>query len=184
MGFIELIIISIALAMDAFAVSITCGISNKQPKASQIIKVSLFFGFFQFLMPVIGYFAGCFIPFDITLFDHWIAFGLLSFIGIHMIKESKEECEEPKDLFRTRTLLIAAIATSIDALAAGFSVSLLDAKISLLAISAGIITFIFSFTGVKLGSKIGHHIEKKAELFSGIVLIIIGIKIVIEHLIK
>lgn len=184
MSSIEIILIAIALAMDAFAVSITCGLSTQHIKLSKILKVGLFFGGFQAIMPLIGYYAGNIIPFDISLFDHWIAFALLAFIGVHMIKESFDPCEdtEKKDIFKTKTLLIAAIATSIDALAAGFSVSLLEANIVLLVWVAGIVTLVISMTGVKIGKRFGHLLETSVELISGIVLILIGLKILIDHL--
>ncbi|MGL1893164.1 MAG: manganese efflux pump MntP family protein [Spirochaetaceae bacterium] len=188
MGIIEIILIAIALAIDAFAVSITCGINTKVVRLKNILKVGLLFGLFQAVMPLIGNYAGNMIPFDITTYDHWIAFGLLSIIGIHMIKESRtkndplETKKSTKDIFGTRTLIFAAIATSIDALAAGFSASLLNAKIILLASSAGIITLILSCIGVYLGRRIGHIFEKKAELLSGIVLILIGVNIVYRHM--
>ncbi len=185
MGIIETLIISVALAMDAFAVSIACGISKKKISIFNIIKVGLFFGLFQGLMPFLGYIFGNLIPFDITAFDHWIAFVLLGFIGVSMIRESSgsedDDVSDKKDLFKTWTLFIAAIATSIDALAAGFSFSLLGSGIMLLVISATLITLITSIIGVIVGSRFGHIFEKKIELIAGSVLILLGIKIVIEH---
>lgn len=180
---LEIIIIAVALAMDAFAVSIACGLCKKQVSIVETLKVGLFFGGFQAIMPLIGYYAGLYIPVDFSKFDHWIAFLLLAFIGAHMIKESFEEDEECKpDMFGTKTLLIAAIATSIDALAAGFSIALLEANICLLVITTGIVTFAAGVVGVKIGKRFGHLLESRVELFSGIVLIAIGAKILIEHL--
>ncbi len=187
MGIIETLLISLALAMDAFAVSITCGICGKSINTFKILKVAILFALFQTLMPIIGFYIGYLIPFDIGHIDHWIAFALLGIIGGHMIKESfnkDEDCTQKKDLFKTSTLIIAAIATSIDALAAGFSVSILKSGISLLAISAGIITLITSSLGVLIGRKFGHIFEKKIELISGSVLMLIGLKILIEHLLS
>lgn len=185
MGIIETLLISLALSMDAFAVAITCGLSckGKITPLKRILKVGLFFGFFQAIMPIIGYFAGSLIPFDITSFDHWIAFGLLAYIGIHMIKESFDhDSEVKKNCFKTSVLFISAVATSIDALAAGFSLSLLGGQIEVLTISAGLITLIVSMSGVRIGNKFGHIFEKRAEQVSGLVLILIGLKILIEHL--
>ncbi len=181
---LEIIIIAIALAMDAFAVSITCGLSKKSVTIPETLKVALFFGGFQALMPLLGFYTGKNLPFDIQKFDHWIAFILLFIIGLHMIKESFDQCEEEsKDFFNTKTLLIAAIATSIDALAAGFSASLLNANIMVMTITAGSITFILSIIGIKVGKLFGHLLEKGVEIVSGCVLIIIGAKILVEHLI-
>lgn len=185
MGIIETLLIALALAMDAFAVSITCGICGKSINVFKMLKVAIFFAAFQTIMPIIGFTVGDIIPFNIEDFDHWLAFVLLALIGGHMIKESfdkDEECDIKKDVFKTTTLILAAIATSIDALAAGFSVSILKSGISLLAISAGLITLITSFCGVVIGKKFGHIFEKKIELISGSVLILIGLKILIEHL--
>lgn len=181
----SIILLAIALAMDAFAVSITCGLQKDRANIKNSIKVALFFGIFQALMPLLGYYVGKNIPFDITKVDHWIAFGLLGFIGIHMIKESFNDDEDcKKDLFKTKTLLLAAIATSIDALAAGFSLSLLDADIKLLIITTGLVTAVLSFIGVKIGKRIGKVFESKIELISGVVLILIGLEILLEHLIN
>lgn len=183
MSSLGIIVLAIALAMDAFAVSITCGMQKTDATIKNSIKVGLFFGIFQALMPILGYFTGNSLPFDITYFDHWIAFVLLGIIGGHMIKESfadEEECT--KDLFNTKTLTIAAIATSIDALAAGLSISFLNENIMLLVITTGIVTAALSVIGVKIGKRLGHLFESRIELISGLVLILIGLKILIEHL--
>ena len=184
MDSVSIILLAIALAMDAFAVSITCGLQNNNAKFKDAIKVALFFGFFQALMPTIGFYSGSNIPFDITVIDHWIAFILLAFIGIHMIMDSlKNDDVYKRDLLKTKTLFLAAIATSIDALAAGFSLSILNTGIKLLILSTGIITALLSFIGVKIGKRIGLVFEHRMELVSGIILILIGCKILFDHLI-
>ncbi|QEN04287.1 manganese efflux pump [Thiospirochaeta perfilievii] len=182
MSSLEIILIGIILALDAFAVSISCGLSKKEVTLKEKLKVSFFFGGFQAIMPIIGYYVGNILPFNIDSLDHWIAFSLLTLIGIHMIKESVDSTKQCKiNMFRTKTLLLAAIATSIDALAAGFSIYLLDANIELLIISTGLITFVLSYLGVQLGKRLGHISGIKVDLYSGVILILIGIKIVIEH---
>lgn len=184
MGIIETLLIAAALSMDAFAVSIACGLNTRSINIYKMIKVGIYFGVFQAIMPLIGYYAGYLLPFDISTYDHWVAFALLALIGGHMIKESldQDSSENNKDYFRKRVLFTAAFATSIDALAAGFSASLLNAGILLLTLSAGIITLLSSSLGVKIGNRYGHIFEKKVELAGGIVLILIGTKILIEHL--
>lgn len=179
---------AVALAMDAFAVSVTCGLCKNQINFSKILKVGIFFGGFQALMPLIGYYACDLLPFDISMYDHWIAFGLLAFIGVHMIKESFNNDDNKnitkKDLFETKNLIIASVATSIDALAAGFSLSILNLGILLLTITTGIITLVISIFGVHIGKRFGHILGSKVELISGFVLIGIGLKILTEHLIS
>lgn len=182
---VGIILIGVALAMDAFAVSIACGMSRKRIGIYKALKVGLFFGGFQALMPLIGYYTWNLLPFDMSTYDHWIAFGLLAFIGGHMIKESFEvydDEEDKKDLFKTKNLLIAAIATSIDALVAGFSLSILDLGILLLTVTTGIITLMLSMIGVQIGKRFGKILGNRVELISGLVLIGIGIKILIDHL--
>ena len=186
MNNIGIVLMAIALAMDAFAVSIACGLCKKKISLNKILKVGLFFGGFQAIMPLIGYYTWNLLPFDMSDYDHWIAFGLLAFIGGHMIKESFEVCDdnkEKKDLFKTKNLLLAAIATSIDALAAGFSLSILNLGILLLTITTGFVTFTMSIVGVQIGKKFGHILESRVEIISGLVLIGIGTKILIDHLI-
>jgi manganese efflux pump family protein len=185
MGNLETIIIALALAIDAFAVSITFGICGKNINIWKILKVALLFGAFQGIMPLIGYYPVALIPFDISHFSPWVAFILLGIIGVHMIVESSkknEQCDPYKNIFSFKILIASAVATSIDALAAGLSVSLLDSSIFLLSLSAAIITFFGSCTGVVLGKRFGHISEKKMELASGIVLILIGLKILLEPL--
>lgn len=170
--------------MDAFAVSITSGITIRHLRVKHALKIALFFGFFQAIMPVIGWLLGVSVRHAISGFDHWIAFGLLNIIGGKMIYESfklqpnKEEID-PQNIY---VLFLLSIATSIDALAIGLSLSFLKVAIIFPAIIIGIITFLLSFFGVHIGNKVGHFFEKKIEMIGGLVLIGIGFKILIEHL--
>ena len=183
MGFIELIILSIGLAMDAFAVAICKGLSMQKMNWKKASIIGLYFGGFQALMPLIGYLLGINFQEKITSIDHWIAFILLGIIGLNMVKEAiSKETEIAKDSIKFKDMLILAVATSIDALAVGITFAFLKVNI-LLAISLiGIITFIISVVGVKIGNVFGDKYEKKAEFAGGIILILLGIKILLEHL--
>ena len=189
MSLFELIITAIALSMDAFAVSICKGLSVGKIKIKHMLICGLWFGGFQALMPLIGYFLGSAFSEYITAYDHWIAFALLAFIGGKMIVEAlggeeEEECGCcPDNAFRTSTMLTMAIATSIDALAVGVTFALLpDVNIAFAVSSIGVITFLFSMVGVKIGSIFGAKYRFVAELVGGIALVGMGIKILIEHL--
>ncbi len=187
MDIFTILIISFGLAMDAFAVSITNGFVLKKIGFKEIFSISLTFGIFQGIMPIVGWIVGLSFKEYIQSYDHWIALALLSFIGIKMIYESKQiDKIESQDAYCSTLsgLIVMAIATSIDALAVGVSFSCLNVSIYTPAIIIGIITFILCFLGVFIGKKLGHLFENKLELIGGIILIIIGIKIVIEHLIK
>ena len=169
--------------MDAFAVSITSGIAIKPIRFRNALKIALFFGFFQALMPVIGWLAGVSLRSFISDVDHWIAFGLLSFIGSKMIYESfKLETNEKSDPRDISVIIILSIATSIDALAVGITFAFINVSIVTPVLVIGTVTFLVSFLGVFLGEKSGHFFEKKIEIVGGIILIAIGIKILIEHL--
>ena len=183
MGVLEILLLGIGLAMDAFAVSICKGLSMKKMNWKNAIIIALYFGGFQALMPMIGYFLGTTFESLVTIFDHWIAFVLLSVIGGNMIKESFDKEEEKKnDDVDFKTMIVLALATSIDALAVGITFAFLDVNL-LLAISIiGIITFIISILGVKVGNKFGDRYQNKAELVGGIILVVLGIKILLEHL--
>ena len=187
MGLIGLFTLAVGLSMDAFAVSICKGLSCKKTTAKQMCLCGIWFGGFQALMPLIGFLLGSLFAKQITAIDHWVAFGLLSIIGINMLKESftKEECcccNDNAD-FSFKTMLSMAIATSIDALAVGISLALMgDINILFAILIIGITTFIFSFSGVKIGSIFGDKFEKKAEILGGIILILLGIKILLEHM--
>lgn len=183
MGIIELIFLSIGLAMDAFAVSICKGLSMKKMEWKKAAIIGLYFGGFQALMPVVGYLLGFGFEDKIKNIDHWIAFILLGFIGGNMIKEafSKEE-KEDNDKIDFKTMIILAIATSIDALAVGVTFSFLDVNLMLAISLIGIITFVISMIGVKCGNVFGDKYEAKAEFAGGVILILLGIKILLEHL--
>lgn len=179
---LEVILLSFALSMDAFAVSIGLGVKNKYFEKALAFKVALFFGFFQGLMPLFGYLASIGIGNNIESIDHWVAFVLLSAIGAKMLYESfGENTEDEISIITNKVLLILAIATSIDAMAAGFTLNLLQVNPFLSMIIIGVVTYVFSFLGVFIGSKGGGYLEDKAEKIGGIVLIGIGLKILIEH---
>jgi len=176
--------IAVGLSMDAFAVSITSGFVTKNLKVRQAFRMAIFFGSFQAIMPIIGWMSGLFIRNLIASYDHWIAFALLSFIGLKMIYESlnPEKDEHKACPMEFQRLIILSIATSIDALAVGFSLSFLNLQIIIPAIIIGIITFSISFLGVFLGKQFGHIFENRLEQIGGLILIGIGIKILFEHL--
>ena len=184
----ELVILAIGLAMDAFAVAMCKGLALKRASVGQMSLVGAWFGSFQAFMPVIGYFLGVSFYDYIERFDHWIAFALLFIIGANMLKgaifekdDGCEECTECADL-SFGTMLVMAIATSIDALAVGISLAMAKANIWVAAILIGAITFSLSATGVKIGSVFGSRFKKKAEIFGGCVLVLIGVKILLDHL--
>ena len=182
MGTWELFILAVGLSMDAFAVSVCKGLSVRKVQVKHALLVGLYFGGFQALMPLIGYLLGRQFQVLITNVDHWIAFVLLSVIGINMIRESRSCPEELNDSFGFRVMLILALATSIDALAVGVTCAFLKVAI-LPAISfIGVVTFVFSICGLLIGNLFGAKLKSKAEIFGGIVLILIGLKILLEHL--
>ena len=183
MGVLEIFFIAVGLAMDAFAVSICKGLSMKKADFKKISIIGLYFGVFQAGMPIIGYFLGKGFESFVVQIDHWIAFILLLFIGANMIREalSKKE-EETSDDISFKTMIILSIATSIDALAVGITFAFLNVSMMFAAIIIGIITFVLSVIGVLIGNKFGNKYEKRAELFGGTVLILMGIKILLEHL--
>jgi len=179
----EVVLLAIAVSMDAFAVSIGLGAKASGIRPSLAIKAGLFFGLFQALMPLIGYFAGKgFLPF-IEGIDHWIAFLLLGLIGGKMVYESfSEDIEKEINRVTTKVMFILAIATSIDALAAGFTLSFFNLAPMYSILMIGVTTFFFSVAGVYIGGTAGSYLESKAELLGGMILISIGIKILLEHL--
>lgn len=186
MTYFELLLTAIALSMDAFAVSVTAGITLKKPRLWQAVKPGLFFGGFQALMPAIGYIAGSSVAVYIQAFDHWIAFGLLAIIGGKMLWDvfHEGEDEEEGDPTRTWTLLLMAVATSIDALAVGISFALIElpCPIGASVTIIGCTTCIISIAGVMLGKRLGEMFKRRATIVGGLVLIGIGIKILVEHL--
>ena len=183
MGVLELLLLSVGLAMDAFAVSVCKGISMKKMNWKKAIIIGLYFGGFQALMPTIGYFLGAAFQSLITSIDHWIAFILLGIIGGGMIKESFGDDEENRnDDVSFKTMILLAIATSIDALAIGITFAFLNVNLVSAISLIGIITFILSVFGTKIGNRFGDKYEKKAEFLGGVILVLLGIKILLEHL--
>ena len=183
MGAIEILLISIGLAMDAFAVSVCKGLAMKKMSWKKAIIIGLYFGIFQAVMPVIGYFLGTTFERFITYVDHWVAFILLVGIGINMVKEAfDKESENRNDNVDMKTMLVLSIATSIDALAIGITFACLKIPIVMPVITIGLITFIISVIGVKIGNQFGDKYGKKAEIMGGVILILLGIKILLEHL--
>ena len=183
MSIFEIVLMAVALAMDAFAVAICKGLATKEVQIKHMLVVGAWFGIFQALMPFIGCTIGAAFLSYIEAIDHWIAFFLLSIIGINMIKESAfKDKKQENNLLDFKTLLPLAIATSIDALAVGITLSVLKVNLFSALVIIGIITYILSFIGVIIGNKIGSKISHLAELFGGIILLLIGIKILFEHL--
>lgn len=183
MSIFELFLLAVGLSMDAFAVSVCKGLSVKTLKPKHALLAGLYFGGFQALMPVIGYFAGSYFADIISSYDHWIVFILLLLIGGNMIKEALDKEEENlNDSFDFKTMLLLAIATSIDALAVGVSFAFLKVNIVYAAAFIGVITFILSAAGIKIGNIFGTRYRAKAELAGGIILILIGLKVLLEHM--
>lgn len=188
MGFGELFVLAIGVSMDAFAVSICKGLASKKAGLRQMGTCGLWFGGFQALMPLIGFFLGTLFAAAIEAFDHWVAFALLAIIGINMLKEAfgKDDCECCNDQngdFGFKTMFVMAIATSIDALAIGVSMALAGNVNIWIAIALiGVTTCLTSALGVKIGNIFGAKFEKKAQLAGGVILVLIGAKILLEHL--
>lgn len=185
MNFLELIILAIGLSMDAFAVAIGKGLSMKKSDFKKALIVGLYFGGFQAGMPLIGYLLGTQFESKITAIDHWIAFALLSFIGINMIREAlsdDDDDEADTASLAFKNMIILSIATSIDALAVGVTFAFLKVNILFAVTTIGICTFLLSAMGVKLGSVLGNKYKSRAEILGGIILIAMGLKILISHL--
>lgn len=183
MSALELLIIAIGLSMDAFAVAICKGLSMEKMSYRNAVITGCFFGGFQALMPLAGYLLGTQFKDYITSIDHWIAFILLSAIGINMIRESRNEyCENAGGSFSLKNIAVLSLATSIDALAIGVTLAFLQVNIIPAVFMIGITTFIFSFIGVKIGNVFGTRFKSKAEFAGGIILIAMGINILFEHL--
>lgn len=183
MHIVTIIFIACGLAMDAFAVSITSGLTIKRLRIEHAFRIAFFFGAFQAIMPLIGWLAGLSLQDIIANIDHWIAFGLLSFIGCKMIFESfrMEQSSNRMNPLNLLVLLMLSIATSIDALAVGVSLAFLRVSIITPIILIGSITFLLSFLGTFVGHRFGHFFEQKIEIIGGIILIGIGVKILVEH---
>ena len=183
MGFTEIIFMSIGLGMDAFAVSICKGLSMTKMNWKKALIIALYFGIFQALMPVIGYLLGNHFYKTIEKIANYIAFFLIFAIGINMIKETiKNEEEDSNENVDFKTMSILALATSIDALAVGITFAFLQTNIVLAVTIIGVITFFISLIGVKIGNTFGNKYAKKAEFIGGFILILIGVKILLEHL--
>lgn len=181
---VQIVLVAVALAMDAFAVSLTSGMTIPKVKIQHALKIGLTFGLFQGFMPVIGYVGGALFSKQIEQVDHWIAFVLLAIIGAKMIYESfqNDDDESPKDPLKWSVLIPLAVATSIDALAVGVTFSLFQVTLITGVVTIGVITFGISTAGVLMGHRFGHKIGERAELIGGAVLVLIGIKILVEHL--
>ena len=186
MGFGELMLLAVGLSMDAFAVSICKGLAMKKATLKAGLTCGVWFGGFQGLMPLIGFFLGTLFAGAIEAFDHWVAFGLLAIIGINMLKEAFEkecECCDKNADFSVKTMFVMAVATSIDALAVGISLAMAgDVNIVVAVVLIGVTTFLLSGLGVKIGNIFGNRFEKKAQVAGGVILILLGIKILLEHL--
>lgn len=182
MGVLEISVIGLGLAMDAFAVAVCKGLSMKRMDLKKATIIALYFGIFQAIMPLIGFFLGNRFEYLIDKLDHWVAFGLLSITGVNMIYESlKNEEDDINDCIDVKTMFILSISTSIDALAVGITFAFFKINLAIAISIIGVITFILSIIGVKIGNKFGDKIKNRAELLGGIVLIIIGLKILISH---
>lgn len=185
MTIISIFIIAISLALDSFSVSVANGIKHKHPSIKDAFKVALFFGGFQAFMPLIGWFIGSSLQGFISSFTPWVAFILLSIIGGKMIHESFQKSDEKEkiNLLNNKTLLMLSIATSIDALAVGVTLGLIQLPLIISVSVIGIVTFLLCLMGFLLGKKLGSFFEGKVEIIGGIVLVLIGTKILIEYLV-
>ena len=183
MGLIELFILAVGLSMDAFAVSVCKGLAMPKITVKKTLMVGLWFGGFQALMPAIGYLLGVQFRDQITSIDHWIAFILLGIIGANMIKEAcSGDCEEESDSLDVKTMFLLAVATSIDALAVGITFAFLNVHLLAAVSFIGVTTFTLSAIGVKIGNVFGTKYKSKAEFAGGVILILLGLKILLEHL--
>lgn len=184
MQLVVVLLIAVGLSMDAFAVSIVTGSVYRQLKVRHALRMAMFFGGFQAIMPIIGFLAGQSLKGYISAYDHWIAFGLLMFVGGKMVYESLkiEAAEKNLDPSNLLVLLTLSVATSIDALAVGISLSILTAGILGAAAIIGVVTFLFSYVGIFIGKRFGHFFESRIETLGGVILMAIGLKILISHL--
>ena len=183
MGIGELSLLAVGLSMDAFAVSVCKGLAMKKATLRSELTCGVWFGGFQALMPTLGYFLGTLFAAAIEAVDHWIAFGLLAVIGVNMLKEAASSEEEPETTdLSVKTMFILAVATSIDALAVGISLAMTEAPIWTAVGVIGVTTFALSALGVTIGGIFGNKFEKKAEILGGVVLILLGCKILLESL--
>jgi putative Mn2+ efflux pump MntP len=187
MGLPEIILIALGLSMDAFAVSVTFGLSVNAPKLREFFTPAIFFGIFQALMPALGYAAAYYFADGIRGFDHWIAFALLCFIGCKSIKDSfspeSGRSKQGINSYGFARMFVLAVATSIDALAAGIAFAFLGADIFMAAALTGAITFVVAACGVKIGNIFGTKFKTGAEIAGGVILVSLGVKILLEHII-
>ena len=183
MGLLELFILAVGLSMDAFAVSVCKGLAMPGITVKKASIVAVWFGGFQALMPLVGYFLGVQFQDKITAVDHWIAFVLLGIIGVNMVREALSgECGNTNDSLDMKTMFVLAVATSIDALAVGITFAFLQVEIVPAVTFIGVTTFVLSAAGVKIGNVFGTKYKSKAELVGGIILILLGTKILLEHM--
>ena len=184
MNFFEVLLISLSMAMDAFAVCLGAGTQERTSGPRPTFRLAFHFGLFQFIMPVLGWFAGMNIVRYISAYDHWVAFGLLGFVGVRMVRSgfNAEEATRKNDPSRGWNLVLLSIAVSIDALAIGFSLGMIGVTIWYPAVVIGIVTGLVSWLGLRLGNKLGKKFGKRMEIGGGIVLILIGVRILVMHL--
>jgi len=185
LGFLEILMIAVGMAMDAFAVSLGAGASGHARDGRAVFRLSFHFGLFQFLMPVIGWFLGSTIAPYITAIDHWIAFGLLAFVGVRMIRSGLDAGQEPlcNDPSRGLTLVALCVATSIDALAIGLSLAMLRVTIWYPSVVIGVVTGALSLVGLGLGTRLGVRFGKRMEIVGGAILVGIGLRLVLSHVV-
>ncbi len=184
MSLLVVLLISLSMAMDAFAVCLGAGTLEGTTGPRPTFRLAFHFGLFQFIMPVLGWFAGMNIVRYIANYDHWVAFALLAFVGVRMVRSGFSSTEEshPTDPSRGWTLVLLSIAVSIDALAIGFSLGMMEVSIWYPAVVIGVVTGLVSWLGLRLGNKLGEKFGKRMEIVGGIVLLLIGVRIVVMHL--
>lgn len=182
MGWLELIFIAVGLSMDAFAVAVSRGLCVREHQWRNAMVTGVYFGVFQAAMPLLGYFIGINFKDAIVSWDHWIAFGLLAVIGINMIREAFRSDETPNPAYGFKKMVLLSVATSIDALAVGVTFGFLQVNILPAVLLIGVITFAISTAGVKIGCVFGSRFKAKAEIAGGVILLLIGTKILLEHL--
>ena len=185
MSFVEVLIIAVSMAMDATAVCLGVGTTAHATALRPRVRLAFHFGIFQFLMPILGWFAGASIAAYIEAFDHWVTFGLLAFVGVRMIRSGLDPDSDcyPDDPTRGWTLVMLSVATSIDALAVGLSLALLRVSIWYPTTVIGVVTFAMSLIGLRLGNRLGEKFGKRMEIVGGAILILIGLRILLLHLI-
>lgn len=183
-GTLSIVLIAVALSMDAFAVSVSSGIAIQRLKIRHALLIASFFGAFQAFMPVLGWLAGKWAKRLIESIDHWIAFGLLLLVGIKMIHEARQNNPSTFNPLKIHILFLLAISTSIDALAVGITLSFIEVRLIQPVLVIGLVTFTLSFLGTYIGNFFGHIFEKKLEIIGGLILILIGVNILISHLLK